>query len=360
MLFSLCCFLRVESWKNRLMRFFLQAFWAVFACLCYASLPSASWSAELLARTARQREIVLELDAFRPEQVAPGERPWMLSRWDTDAGLEGIVRLPDGGGNAARHFKLLEEYYPSEKASLAEGGEDSMGVRALLDAAEAAECRFSPDYYPEVTGADVPQPDFRIMREYLQALLRRGERSAARGDGPDAERCFRAALLCGRHLTSARPSSVVYVTGLIFKVRGAQAYQNYLLRAGDAARSAKTGEYAETLSVLMRAFLWKANTALSEFEGFACLPGVVRVAREDAEAFWRKEAVIRLATLRYGIPDEAGGSVRRNPEFEAVADETLAWVAANDADASVRQMAVWAALNVTPRNYEALRHEFGE
>ena len=341
------------------MRRFLQACRLLGAILCFGLAANASLASaeDALSRTARQREIVNELSTFRPPWVE-GEGTWMLSEWNTDAGLAGIVALPRAKGNAATYFRMLEEYYPSEKATLDEGGESSRGVEALLNAAEIAECAFSPEYYPEVTGADVRQPDFQVMRVYLQALLRRGEKSAARGDGRDAEKCFRAALVCGMHLTTDKPSSVVFVTGLIFKVRGAQAFANYLVRAGDAARAALVKDYSEVLAVMMRAFIWKANTALSELGEFACLPAVTMVAKGDKEAFWRKEAVIRLATLRYGIPDEKGTLVRRNPAFETFADETLAWVAANDPDWTVRKMAIWAALNVTPQNYATMRHEF--
>lgn len=332
------------------MSFFLQASWLLAALLLF--LPS-----EARAQTARQQEILRELEVFRPEgaELAAGAGVWMLSRWDTDGELSRIVSLPVGGGNAARYFKMLEEYYPSEKAALAGGGEDSAGVDALLRAAEEGGCSLSPEYYPEAAGPGGGQPDFQILREYLQALLRRAERSAARGDGRDAERCFRAALVCGKHLTDDKSSSLVFVTGLIFKVRGAQALQNYLVRAGDAARAALLRGYSERLAVLMRAFMWKANVALSEFAAFACLPAVVRIAREDVESFWRKEAVFRLAALRYGVVDAAAASVARDPALERLADETLEWVAANDADASVRRMAVWAALNVSPQGYAGMR-----
>lgn len=339
---------------------FLQACRLFVAAVCLAAAGASSpvWAGEVVARTARQREIVKELSTFRPQWADAGGGAWMLSRWDTDAGLARIVALPSGAGNAAAYFRLLEEYYPAEPVTMDEGGEDSRGVEALLGAAEVRECRFSPEYYPEVTGADVKQPDFQVMRVYLQALLRRGERAASRGDGREAERCFRAALVCGMHLTTDKSSSVVFVTGLIFKVRGAQAFANYLVRAGDGARVALVKEYSETLAMLMRAFIWKANVALSEFAEFACLPASVMVAKEDGEAFWRKEAVIRLATLRYGIPDEKGELVRRNPEFERIADDALSWVAANDPDPTVRRMAIWGALNVTPQNYAAMHHEF--
>lgn len=282
----------------------------------------------------------------------------MLSSWDSDAGLREVVALPGGDGNAAARFRLLEDFYPSEKGALEADGSDSRGVGALLEAADMGMCRLSPDYYPVFDNAESKQPDFQVMRLYLQALLRRAEKLTARGDLGGAERCYRAALVCGWHLTSDKSSSLVYVTGLIFKVRGSQGYANFLIRAGDPIKAERVRLYADHVGQVMRAFVWKANVALSEFDGFACLPAVIRIAAGDAEVFWRKEAVVRLATLRYGVPDAGGVVVARNPHFEQAADEALARVASGDADASVRRMAVWAAQAVTPANYAALEHRF--
>lgn len=219
-------------------------------------------------------------------------------------------------------------------------------------------CRLIPEYYPVFDSTEARQPDFHVLRLYLQALLRRAETAAARGDVRDAERCYRAALVCGWHLTRDKSSSIVFVTGLIFSVRGAQGYVNFLLRSGNSAKVARMKEYSEKVAVLMRAFIWKSNVALSEMGDFACLPSVIRVARGDAEVFWRKEAVVRLATLRYGVPDAKGEVVRRNPVYERAADETLAEVVSRDPDESVRRLAVWAVLNVSPKDYVGMRHDF--
>jgi hypothetical protein len=308
--------------------------------------------------TTRQREITRELETFRPSWAQPGG-VWMLDAWDTDAGLGEVLAFPPPRGeNAASRFRLLEEYYPEEADELSRGGADTRGVRALLEAADMGHCRFIPEYYPVFDSTEAKQPDFKVLREYLQGLLRRGERSLAAGDNREAERCYRAALLCGRHLTNDRSSSIIFVTGLIFKMRGAQGYARYLLRAGQGDKAALVKAYADRLTEIMRAFTWKSNVALGEFSGFACLSAVVRIATGDAEAFWRKEAVVRLATLRYGVPDAAGRVVERDPGFERVADGALSGVASGDADASVRRLAIWAALHVTPKDYTRMEHRF--
>ncbi|MCC8107645.1 MAG: hypothetical protein LIQ30_01085 [Planctomycetes bacterium] len=310
------------------------------------------------AMTSRQQDILRELEAFRPAGQGGDGGVWMISRWDTDAGLAGLVDLPTGPGNAAARFQLLEEVYREEQGILESGGEQSRGVELLLEAADIARSSLTPEYYPAFTSVDAKQPDFSVFRQYLQALLRRAETAAAGGDSAEAERCYRAAMVCGWHLTTDRSSSIVFVTGLIFKMRAAQGMTSLFLRTGDSRRLGLARAYSDSLSGIMRAFVWKANIALGEMDGFACLPAVCLVALQDAEPFWRKEAVVRLATLRYGLPDSGGTLVRRHPGWERVADEALSRVFNTDEDATVRQFALWAAQNVRPENYAAMRHDF--
>ena len=337
-----------------------------FAALCLLFFASTVFSLAgeegedgVAGTTPRQEEILEELRRFRPHGAAAGG-VWMLEVWDSDTGLEDIVTVPDSRENAARCFKYLGDVYPQERDALRddEGGTESKGVAALLEAAEMGMCRFIPDYYPEFVAADTPQPDFLILRDYLKALLKRGELAERRGDAGEAGRCFRAAILCGRHLAGDKSSSLIYITGLIFKLRGAQAYAGFLYRNGRQELSGKVTEYIERISTLMRAYDWKANVALGEFEGFACLPATIMIAQEDHEVFWRKEAVVRLASLRYGIPDVGGGTIQRNPGFERAADDALSRAAAEDPDATVRKLAVWAVRNITPGNYQELKHIF--
>ncbi|MCC8191209.1 MAG: hypothetical protein LIP77_11350 [Planctomycetes bacterium] len=309
-----------------------------------------------MAPTPRGQEILAKFRQWRPPGADDGGT-WLLEHWPAAAGLEALVEIPDNSADAAECFRRLEDLFPEELAVLdGAGAGGAAGVDALLDAAARGECRFA-EVYPPFEAADSPQPDFQILRLYLRALLlRAGEREAA-GDRPDAERSYQAALLCGRHLTAARPSSVVYVTGLIYCLRGAQAYGGFLARNGEGDRAAAVRRFAERTEILYRAFLWKANVALGEFDGFACLPTVILVAREDREPFWRKDAVIRLATLRYGVPT-GDDAVQRQPEFEAMADAALLHAANADPDPGVRRMALWAARTIRPDRYAAMEHRF--
>lgn len=307
--------------------------------------------------TPRQREILAELSAFRPAG-SPETGVWMTDVWDTDSGLEALVAFPVNPGNAASCFKRLAELYPMEKDVLEARGHEARGVDVLMEAAGLGFCRFIPDYYPEFDSMDSAQPDFQVLRLYLQALLARGEAAEGRGDPALAERCYQAGLIAGWHLTSDRSSALIFITGVIFKYRSAQAYAKFLQRTAGGQRAEDARRYAERAGTIMRAFMWKANTALSEFDGFACLPAVIRIAGEDREVFWRKEAVVRLATLRYGIPQPDNKTIRRNPAFEQEADAALMRAASEDPEPTVRRLAKWLVLNVKPKDYEELDHIF--
>ncbi len=307
--------------------------------------------------TPRQAELYREFLSLQPAGY-DGPGPWMLDEWDTDSGLAELVGLPVGPGNAAAVFLRLEQLYDLEKAELQAGGADARGVALLLDAADMAECRLSPEYYPEFDRVASKQPDFVVMRSYLQALLKRGERAQAAGNGSEAERCYRAALLCGRHLTRDRSSALVYMTGVIFKLRGAQALEAHWRLSGRVGQAEAAKRYLNAISDVLRLLYWKANVGLGELDGFASLPCLVRVATGDKEQCWRKEAIARLAVLRHGVPDAEKKHLYRNPRFEQIAEEALSSVAAKDPDPSVRRFAVWAALNVRPEMYDELAHTF--
>ncbi|MDR1535051.1 MAG: hypothetical protein LBU64_08135 [Planctomycetota bacterium] len=306
--------------------------------------------------SGRRTEILRELLALAP----PGHdgSAWMLSSWDTDSGLEALISPPTGAGNAAAAFSRLEELYPSEKDAIAGGGEDSLGVGALIEAAGMAECRLTPEYYPVFDHLAARQPDFAVLRGYLEALRRRAARAEREGRQSEAEEALRAALLCGRHLTRDRPSLLVYIAGLIYKLRGIQDYQAFLLRAGRTEAAGTAEAYSQSLGLILRFFHWKANVALGEMEGFACLPAAVLIAGNDAEACWRKEALLKLGILRHGAVGGDGKSLVRDIARQREAEAALSLAAAADPDPGVRRLAIWAALNVRPEMLADLEQVF--
>ena len=330
---------------------------ALFAAVLAFSFFQGIRAGEDAGISSRQAEILRDLSTLAPAGYV-GDAPWMLSAWDTDTGLEELAPFPTGEENAAAAFSRLEKLYPLEKDLLAESGEDSGGVMELLAAARMGECRLTPEYYPEFDRLTARQPDFAVLRIYLEALRRRSARAEREGRPSEAQEALRAILLCGRHLTRDRSTVLIYMTGLIFKLRGIQDIRAFLVRMGRIDEAGHAAAYADRLGEALRLFNWKSGVALGEMEDFACLPAAARIAREDAEACWRKEAILRLGILRHGVADRDRQIVRRHPRFEREAEKALERAAARDPDPGVRRLAVWAALNVKPESFASFRHDF--
>lgn len=346
-------------WQDSNRRFwFAEAVFLVFGVIAPVAAPARVCSGESDALTPRQLEILDNLESHRPNWEPEHDGAWLLESWDSNVGLDTMLGLPRKPGNAAEQYRLLEEYFPAEESLLREGGEQTRGVEALLVAAEMSECRFSPEYYPSYETSESRQPEFVVIRMYFEALLRRAEQAARAGDAREAERCYQTALACGRHFTDDKSSGLIYVTGLIFKQKGAQAYARFLRDSGNVAKTEAVTAFLRRTVELMRAWTWKMNTALGEMADFACLPAVIKIAMEDKEVFWRKAAVEKLGMLRYGILDLAENAVQRDPAWEEKADEALRAVARDDPEPSVRKLAIWVAMNLNPGNYKAMRHVF--
>lgn len=306
---------------------------------------------------SRQTALMNELHSLSPSWIDSGGE-WMLDSWAWDLGLEKIVVFPTAPGNAARHFKRLEEVYPAEKEA-GDGMGDSAGLLELLKAAGLADCSLAPDFYPEFVSMDSPQPDFMILRGYLRELLDSAERQEMLyGNPAEAQRRYQAGLLCGWHLARDRGTVLVYLTGLIFQLRSAQGYEMFLRRQGRSAEARDVRDFLERLAEVLRLLHWKANSALGAMDGFACLPATLEIAFRDKEPCWRSEAVLKLAILRHGAPNAGLGELLRDPAWEKAAEEGLVRVAAEDPEERVRRLAAWAAVSVRPDKFENLRHRF--
>lgn len=336
-----------------------STFLALSVCLCI--FASGAFAAETAvtqpAHSPEQADLLDLLAELRPSWLA-AEEIWMLDEWDTDAGLEKLIIFPTKQGNAAEHFQRLETLYAHEKDET-NIVDDSSGVLELLRAAEVAECRLSPDHYPRYESADSPQPDFTILRSYLQNLLDSAAKQEEEyGNINEADKRYRAALLCGWHLTNDKSTTVVYLTGLLFKLRGAQDYEMFLRRQSRSAEAKLLREYISRIGELIRLFHWKANSALGTIAEFASLPVTVEIALRDKEKCWRADAVVRLAILRHGAPDAGMKEMTRNTGWERVAEKALEQVVSKDPDPSIRKLAAWAIINIKPDYFSTLRQQF--
>ena len=316
--------------------------------------PYSQVQAELLAQMRRMRP------ALSAAPTADG-LPWLLERWNSDAVLEKLLRLPMQEGNAAEHFYRLEELYKKEKLpNSLRVASDSQGVKELLLAARFKYCRLVPDYYPEFDRGGVKHPDFTVYRSYHQALLDAAEAFWRQGKNQEAEHYLQSALLCGWQLANDRSSIVVYLSGIILKLRAAQSYAGFLRLQNRGADADLMDNYISDLIELMQLFYWKSNTLLGSFTDFSTLPCVIDIALRDQEECWRKEAIIRLAVYRHGAPEAGNNIIKHDDYWQSHAEEALANIAENDASPSARRLAAWAVANITPENYKDFKHKFSE
>jgi hypothetical protein len=328
-----------------------------FLCIFGGDSFAVEGSLNRPAHSPQQTELLELLSTLRPSWLA-FEGTWMLDEWDTDAGLEKLVIFPTKQGNAAEHFQRLEALYAEEKDETNIIG-DSSGILELLRAAEVAECRLSPDHYPLYESADSRQPDFLVLRSYLQDLLDSAVKQEEEyGNIGEADRRYQAALLCGRHLTNDKSTTVVYLTGLLFKLRGAQAYELFLRRQSRSTEAKLMREYISRTGELIRLFHWKANSALGTLEDFASLPVSVEIALRDKEKCWRADAVTRLAIFRHGAPDTDMKELTRSTVWESVAEKALEQVVSDDPNPSIRKLAAWAIINISPNYFSTLPQQF--
>lgn len=292
--------------------------------------------------------------------------PALLAVWDSDGDptlWASWQPAEPEEGNAAVHFHRLAALYPEERdpGKRITVPPASQGVQELLAAARKSECRFGPGDYPPPESGDALQPDYVVLLSYARALLRQAGRLADAGRFADAEAAFRAGLLCGRHLTNAADTLLVYMAGLSIKRRSALAYAGFLRERMRVEEALRLEELARFFQIINKRVEYKSQTILGDMPKFNCLPAMVKIAREDRRGCWRREAVMRLGVFRWGAPagqvDEEGKQVMdHDAGWQRLAASTLAWVENNDPEPSIRQLAVWSVQQLTPEKFVDMRH----
>ncbi|MDR1611910.1 MAG: hypothetical protein LBT97_03905 [Planctomycetota bacterium] len=293
--------------------------------------------------SVRQEGLLREFREAAPEGYAGGV--WMLESWTLDPAA-GLVAMPSGPGNAAAHFRRLEDLFPAEK-DLLDGDGETAGVGELLGAAGCGECRLVPEFYPPFDNANAKTPDFVVLRSYLGALLAFAAKKERAGELETANIMYEAGIVCGVHLARDRSNTLVSMTGLIFQLRSVRAYEAFLQRSGRHERAESARKVRGELTELLRFFYWKANYALGLFEDFLSLPTVVEVALYDADPAWRALAATRLAAYRHGAPGKDGTLVR-SVRWQRVARQALETMSANEPDSVVRSLAAWSVARLVP------------
>ena len=329
-----------------------KTLYILFSLIFFLSVGNAGEESNTapVEMTARQREL---LDMLTPD---------MLEKWDTDDGLERIVRKPTADQNAAEYFKKLCDLYPQEKhPHTILVPIDAKGIDELYHAGVSGRCDWT-DFYPPLTSGDTPQPEYIALSAYARAALEKAERYTRDGRVRDSEILYHAILNAGRHLTTDSPSFIVYMAGLAIKLRAANHYIRFLETCQRMDDAGRMKEYAAFLDKRQRELAVKAQVCLGEFENFNSLYATIKIAEEDGSLFWRKEALIRLGILRWGAPSgeltpEGKLVMAHDKAMEELAGKTLEKIQQEATEPSLKAFALWAFQTLTPERFIDMRRE---
>jgi hypothetical protein len=282
-----------------------------------------------------------------------------LERFSPSLPLEGLVRLPTEAGNAADHYAKLETLYLREKHEDGMGVPiDSEGVMEILAASRIRDCRLTPTWYPHMSVGTARQPDLLVYHAYLEALLEAAERLEDAGNLKGASTVHQAGIVWGWHFMNDRSSLVTFLLGLSIQAKAGEAYADFLKRNMHVQKGRKVDDYVEAIGDLRRRTFVKANIHLGDMANFHCLFSAIRVAKEDADYFWRQEAVLRLGVFQHGAPDTIQGGLVTNAAHQETARAALAAIAAaGDERPWIRELAAWTGENMTPERYAEIRAE---
>ena len=270
-----------------------------------------------------------------------------LRRWDTDQGLDELIDLPSGPGNAAGHYAKLETLYPEENKSYREQtGEETFevprnarGIAHILAAGKMRTCRLVPDCYEPMTELRADAPEAVAILAYTDAALARAEACEKAGLHDQVEELLRAVLVMGWHFTEDRPNLLVYRLGLRLQSRACQRYAEYLQRQLQMARSRRFTDYARSIRDITLQTR-KKTALLSSIAHYDSLLACVKCATEDEDPLWRQEACVNLGIMRLGAPD-ASGQLHPDPAQQKVALNALSEVARADQQQHMRELAMW-------------------
>ncbi|GHV23825.1 hypothetical protein AGMMS49959_18270 [Planctomycetales bacterium] len=307
-------------------------------------------AAEAASDTARWGKNEL-LPPLKEMTMAQGilARSVPLGKIDTDTGIEKLTGLPAGAGNAADFYGKLEEYYAADRVAPDKPAvkTDGAGVAAIFKAVAVRNCSLTPQYYPALTSAEIKQPDLVVFLAYARALIDRAKELEDRQNVKGADTVYRCALIFGWHLTQQPESLLVETLGLRIKALAANEYARFLQRQLDP-REKFAREYFDLLMHAENLLERKLGYFLGNTLAFNSLYSAVRIATEDADPAWRREAILRLGVYRHGAPGSDGKIIFTDPAKQKDAEAALIYLGEKDPEATNRQLAVWVVNKLTP------------
>jgi Zn ribbon nucleic-acid-binding protein len=327
-----------------------------------------------MSRIARTILILLLMGAPAAGLARAGEEGWMpskaqarlsaqldLVRWETTDALGQIIELPTGKGNAAAQYARLEELFAEERLpESAAVPTDAEGLQLILEAAAIRNCSLVPEYYEPMTARHPRALPGVVVLAYTSALMKRAEEAERALDFAAAQRLYRAGLVMGWHLSQDRPNLAVFTLGLMVQGKVVGAYEEYLVRQTQTDEARLCSSYRKALTKLVKETSYKSRILLGRLEKFRSLAACIKCATQDEDAMWRQEAVVNLGLLQNGYPNEDATEWTTDPVQQEAARTTLASVARNDPEATVRKLATWCRREMTPENIRRWQEEGAE
>ena len=276
-----------------------------------------------------------------------------LQKIDSDAGLEKLTGLPTGAGNAAAHYAKLEQLFKGDRENEKSFKLKlrSQGIAEIFKAVMIRECRLSPEYYPALTSGEVKQPDMMVFLTYAQGLLDLANELENKQDFKGAEMVYRSGLIFGWHLTQAPESLLVLSLGIRIKGMVTREYSRFLQRQLNVQRQELADAYFTNLQHAQTTIERKLRYFLGNTLAFNSLYSTIRIATEDRDPAWRREAIIRLGVYRHGAPGSDGKIIFTDPERQKHAEAALTWLAERDPIPTNRELAVWVVNKLTPEKF---------
>ena len=280
-----------------------------------------------------------------------------LIRFPVENEIAKVIPIPKKEGNAAEYYKMLEVLYKEDIANLASGAvkPDAKGIDVIFKASQYVSCQLVPTAYPSLEYLPINMPNITIHFAYLQAMLDRAEAYRKNNQHDFAVRTYQAILTWGLHYINDRSTVLIYLFGLLTLEKGLAAYYDYNFKLAKLDASNLINQVREnTVQSSIRFLSMKIGHYLGKLTNYDSIYALQKVALEDPEPMWRKEAAVRLGLLRHGAPirdTRIVENLEANAQLQLIAHNTLLKMAETDADPSIRMLAQWCITSLTPAIY---------
>ncbi len=277
------------------------------------------------------------------------------SRWKTSEGLNKLIPLPRGIGNAAVDYAKLKKLFKKEKGkSVKIDLKNTEGINVILAGTRKRKCSFVPAIYPPMTDFKPATPDVIVFQAYADAMTRKSRILERNNQFAEAEKLLISEIILGWHLTEDRPNLLTYILGISIQEQACKNYVKFLERDIKGAKARMVRKYADNLKLLLQKVRLKSRRILSSWLEFSSLAACEKTIRTDKEKIWQQEALLSVGVMQNGFPD-ASGKFIKNPLYQNIARKLLLQTAQSGRSQSIKQLAKWCLENMTEEKIMQIR-----